>query len=504
MIHNKLKKVLIVLLTIISIINSSFVCVFADDSDDKDDEETFASYVISQQYTIEELLKQMRYISYPSPHGFAAEEGNNIIDKISGLKATVVGYDNVKNGADRIIEFRDGTTIFIQDKYYSTAKGSIEACFDKNTGQFKYFDGNGNPMQIEVPSDQYDEAIEVLKNKILEGKVPGISDPKLAETIIRKGHLTYTQAVNLTKAGTIESLVYDSTTGCVVALVAFGISTAFDCTIRLFNGEDVSTALKDSAVLGIKTGAKAFAIHVISQQLLKTGAPKVFEPAAKSIVKTFGNEFANLIIKSAGQNAGKQAVTNTAVKILQNQALVASVTIVVIMTPDVIRLLNGRISPAQLAKNFGQAIGGLSGAALGTFIGGLVSSGVLVIPAKIAGGIIGGVAGSAVAKWLLDHFLEDDADAMMQIVQTAFSNLCFDYLINEKEAEIIADKLQEMLTGKVIMDMYASENRLLFATELLTPLFEERIKERPHISMPSSEDMRYELINLYGDAIAIH
>jgi len=93
---------------------------------------------------------------------------------------------------------------------------------------------------------------------------------------------------------------------------------------------------------------------------------------------------------------------------------------------------------------------------------------------------------------------------MMQIVQTAFSNLCFDYLINENEAEIIADKLQGMLTGKVIMDMYASEDRLLFATELLTPLFEERIKERPHISMPFSEEMRYELLELYGDAIAIH
>lgn len=32
-------------------------------------------------------------------------------------------------------------------------------------------------MQLEVPRDQYAGAVETMKNKIREGKVPGVTDP---------------------------------------------------------------------------------------------------------------------------------------------------------------------------------------------------------------------------------------------------------------------------------------------------------------------------------------
>ena len=40
-------------------------------------------------------------------------------------------------------------------------------------------------MMLEVPSDQYDEAVELMKQKIGEGKVPGVSDPAEAENLVR-------------------------------------------------------------------------------------------------------------------------------------------------------------------------------------------------------------------------------------------------------------------------------------------------------------------------------
>ena len=64
------------------------------------------------------------------------------------------------------------------------------AAFDGQNGQYRY--GNNGPMQLEVPCDQYAGAVETMRNKIREGKVPGVTDPAEASRLIRRGHLTYT------------------------------------------------------------------------------------------------------------------------------------------------------------------------------------------------------------------------------------------------------------------------------------------------------------------------
>lgn len=57
-----------------------------------------------------------------------------------------------KNGADRLVDNQ-----YIQTKYCSSASKSIAECFENKT--FRYFDAEGKPMQIEVPSDQYESAV---------------------------------------------------------------------------------------------------------------------------------------------------------------------------------------------------------------------------------------------------------------------------------------------------------------------------------------------------------
>ena len=79
---------------------------------------------------------------------FAAERANNLIDIYHGKDAVIVGDNNAKNGADRLVLNKDGTKVWIQDKYYKSATDSVNACFDDETGLFRYFDADGNPMQI--------------------------------------------------------------------------------------------------------------------------------------------------------------------------------------------------------------------------------------------------------------------------------------------------------------------------------------------------------------------
>ena len=127
-------------------------------------------------------------------------------------------------------------------------------------------------MQLEVPADQYDKAVELMKKKIESGKVKGVTDGSEAENLVRKGNVTYAQAKNIAKAGTIDSLKYDAANGVITASCAVGISFALDYAVCKLNGYDTNTALKDSAINGLKTGSVVFASYVISAQITKTGA----------------------------------------------------------------------------------------------------------------------------------------------------------------------------------------------------------------------------------------
>ena len=71
--------------------------------------------------------------------------GNHIVDRVRLKNARILGDNNARNGADRLVS---GTEI--QTKYCSTAARSVGAAFDGQNGQYRYM-GNNGPMQLEVP-----------------------------------------------------------------------------------------------------------------------------------------------------------------------------------------------------------------------------------------------------------------------------------------------------------------------------------------------------------------
>lgn len=100
-------------------------------------------------------------------------ELKTIIDRLEFVYKEVLGAD------------RQIGDIFIQTKYYNSARGSLEACFNPETGQYRYM-SDGKPMQLEVPKDQYEKVVEGFRRKIENGKVPGVTDPNEAANIVRK------------------------------------------------------------------------------------------------------------------------------------------------------------------------------------------------------------------------------------------------------------------------------------------------------------------------------
>src|SRR5699024_6541236 len=111
---------------------------------------------------------------------------------------------------------------------------------------------DGKPMQLEVPKDQYQKVLDGFRRKIEKGKVPGVTDPNEAANIVRKGRLTYQQAVNLTKPGTIESLSYDAFTGAVTCSCALGITFVVTVFLTWRKTGDIKQAIQAGASAGLQ------------------------------------------------------------------------------------------------------------------------------------------------------------------------------------------------------------------------------------------------------------
>ena len=514
---DKLMRRIIATLLFISIVFVSIPMeVFANEIEKQfNKDETYSigevgGYLSSNIKTVENLYADRKFTT-KNGFGFAAERGNNLIDILKGSDATVIGDNNVKNGADRMIVNRDGSIVWIQDKYYSTASGSVKAAFDDISGTYRYIDGEGRPMQLEVPSDQYDDAVKLMKEKIEKGLVPGVTDADEATSLVRKGHLSYRQAVNLAKAGTIESLTYDSMNGAVVATYATGISFAIDYACCILNGLNPEVALKEAGMNGIKSGGVVFATYVISSQIAKTGVTNAMVPTAEAIAKSLGDDVCRVIlertcISTAGLTTAQ--VTNNVAKVLSKELIADGVLIVVLTGVDVVELFRGRISKEELLKNLCVTIisvvtgtvGGIGGAALGS----LIAPGLGSYIGGFVGSMAGGATGSILSETVIAKFYKSDADEMYEIISDEFLVLCEEYLISIDEGNLLAEELKNVLIGDVLKDMYASDNREAFARELLEPLFVEQVAQRTEIELPSEEELRYEMLASLQGVVFVH
>lgn len=460
--------------------------------------------------TANRLFDEIRFHSPLGGKGFAAEQANTLADSIKGAfngqRARIIGDDNAKDGADRLLTDRAGNISLIQSKYYSTAQGSINACFDDN-GVFRYLDKKtGQPMLIEVASDQYDDAVAVMRQYIREGKIPGVTDPEQAGQIVRKGTVTYKQACRIAKAGNIDSLVYDSVNACVESAYSFGISSVVQFAVSMWNGDDLKDALKLSVYTGLKVGGTSFVVSVLSSQLSKAGLNSLLVGSSEAIVDVMGPKAAAVFVNAfrTGGNIYGAAAMRSAAKLLRSNAITAAVSLVILTVPDIVEIFRGRISAKQLMKNVAQTGGGIAGGLGGWYGGAMLGSMVFPGVGTVVGGIIGSVGGGFIVQMatgkIADLFAEDDADEMIDIISHEFESMAEEYLLNEEEANAVIEKLNTSIDANTLKDMYASSNREVYAREvILRPIFNEVSENRTVIEIPTNEEYQEELIDVMED-----
>lgn len=425
-------------------------------------------------------------------HGFAAEKANHLHDVFSGKDAKLVGGDNKKDGADRLV---DG--VLIQTKYCKSGKACVSECFNEN-GQFRYV-SNGKPMQIEVPSDMYDDAVIEMTEQIKAGKIKGV---KNAEDIIKKGRWTYAQAKNIASFGTIEGLTYDAVNGLRLAGTSMGITAALSFAVAIWNGKNWSDSLDNACFDGICVGGVAWIGSVLTAQLGKAGLDQSLRGSANWVVNQMGPKASAWIANGlrSGNDIYGAAATRYVSKVFRGNMAAVVVATLVLSVDDFGRLFNGTASGAQVFKSVTQtasgAAGGVggwmggaaAGAALGSFIPliGTAAGGVI---GGLLGGFAGGSSASAIASNILDKFVEDDAKEMLRKVEKVFGQLAEDYLLTEAEAKSVLKEFQALDVPDLLRKMYASDNRNHFVQAIFRPYIEEHVQVRKHIKLPTDAEL---------------
>lgn len=430
---------------------------------------------------------QMDKFQAAQGHGYAAEQANNLYDILTGKDAKIVGGDNAKDGPDRMVN-----GVNIQTKYCHDAASSVQAAFEN--GQYRYVNADGSPMQLEVPADQYEKAVELMAKRIERGEVPGVTDPEQAKEIVRKGKFTYQQAVNITKFGTIESIAFDAVNGAIICTSAFGITAALTFAQHCWQGDPMDVAVEEAAYSGLQVGGAAFANSVITAQLMRTDLPKLLQGPTDVIVDLLGPKVSAVLANALrdGANIYGAAAMKSLSKLLRCNFVTSTVMTFVLSASDIRNAFRGRISVKQLIKNIATVGGGFVGGTVAVMAGqailGLATGGASTLVAAV-GGMAGGMAGSSGAHALVGQFVEDDAVEMTRLIEDAFCRQAQDYLLNQDELEIALDELNLKLTGEKLLDMYASPNHKAYAEQFVKEIVERTVQGRCRIYMPTDAQM---------------
>lgn len=458
------------------------------------------------------FVEQKAHVNVPGGHGEMVEEAATLLDRMWGMDATVVGRDNVKDGPDRLVN-----GIFIQTKYYNSARGSLEACFRPEDGMYRYM-RDGKPMQLEVPKDQYDKVLFDFKEKIRQGKVEGVTDPEQAEKIVRKGRLTYNQAVNLTKPGTIESLTYDAATGAVMCSCAFGITFVVTAFLAWRKTGDIKQAIKAGASAGLQVFGISFIQHMVVSQIARTGLANTLIGPSQYVVSKLGYQASATIVNGIRVLSGKGAIYGAAAsknlaKILRSNVITSALTFAIFSVPETYNLALKKISSAQYVKNITVLAGSIAGGAGGALAAGILAAkvagatGTAVAPGVgtavgIVGGFAGGMVGAKAIDAVGDILREDDADILARLFNAFVSCMIDEYLLDAAEMDILMKKLDEVPSKefKLLFEkILKSEQQEGAIREFLTPRFDAVVAEREPFFLPVGEDILEAIVEDYEE-----
>lgn len=342
---------------------------------------------------------------------------------------------------------------------------------------------------LEVPFEQYHEIHAHFNN----------SD------IIKQGAFTYEQVRHILDAGNIHNLVIDER-GCIdFKKEIIGMSTAISFAQSKWNGAERSTAVENAVLTGLTVIGEPFAEEIIEKQIDNLNIVDHIEldEGIASAVKKNG---AKAVVKRMASTATKKAmyssvIAKKAITLLNANVVTGAIVTGVMSSVDIMRAIKNQMSPAQLFKNISKTAASVAGSIIGLIVGGgiglsipNVSTTVISLIGGIIGLIIGSILTTTLVKKVLDLFIKDDAVKMLEIFNEELINLVEQYLLNEKELQLVLSDFNEMYNmQEEFRKMYATEDRVAYARTMIEKELNRIVRLRMYLQVPTNEEL-YEAI----------
>lgn len=342
---------------------------------------------------------------------------------------------------------------------------------------------------LEVPFEQYNEIHAHFNN----------SD------IIKQGAFTYEQVRRILDAGNIHNLVIDER-GCIdFKKETIGMSTAISFAQSKWNGAERGTAVENAVLTGLTVIGEPFAEEIIEKQIddLNIVDHIELDEGIASDVKKNG---AKAVVKRMASTATKKAmyssvIAKKAITLLNANVVTGAIVTGVMSSVDIIRTIKKQMSPAQLFKNISKTAASVAGSIIGLIVGGgiglsipNVSTTVISLIGGIIGLIVGSILTTTLVKKVLDLFIKDDAVKMLEIFNEELVNLVEQYLLNEKELQLVLSDFNEMYNmQEEFRKMYATEDRIEYARCMIEKELNRIVRLRMYLQVPTNEEL-YEAI----------
>lgn len=431
------------------------------------------------------------YMRGKQGHGYAAEYGNNTIDRFLGRSVVNAAQNldssgrQVKDGADRIVN-----GVPIQTKYYEDPSAFIAKVVVD--GKLRYMQ-DGKLMQLEVPKDKYESHVEAFQGKIDRGEIAEIAPGSDAKDYICKGHLTYDQSYMVRQALTVQGAVIDAMNAYNLGKDAAVANFIVHFAMETWNGKSVEEAFRASLQAGGRELRHSVLVNVAVQQLSRDSFANLFVRNFVNGEKAGFVGIDNPIYKLADSMAEKvqaSALAESEIgkclgldKVDAYQVISTTVVVCVSYGPDVIKALEGRISGKQMFKNCvvttaSLGVGKFAVWAASKYLG-VATGGVGSAIVSIIGGMFGGYA----AKRMMDNYIQDDSERMFIVLKKEFLDVTMQVNLSQEELlwvadnTIAADNVSDMLE-----EMYMSGEEKRYARELVVAVTILMLSRREKIS----------------------
>ena len=446
------------------------------EEDDDEKEDLLQSPATNSKNSAQMFAEQKKFNARQG-HGYAAERANHIHDIRDGKNAKIVGGDNKKNGPDRNVNGRN-----IQTKFCKSSTDTVRSMLNPD-GSLRYMDGS-KPMAVEVPKEQYNDVVSKLEQKIANGEIKNIKDPKVAKRIIRKSSITYMQSKNIAKFATVDGLVYDfeqATVEITNAKCEIGIGALVVFAHSMWNGDDFGDALKNSCSAAAKSGIVIGVRSVVLSELSKT-------PLDSTIKKFIGSKI------PIGKSSAVRAEFTSSV-----------VTLAILSVPDFIQFFSGQMPFSQLCKNVTITASGIAGGTVGASAGAAIAGaalgsflpGVGTILGGFAGGIIGSLFGSSAASSILEDSYTTEDNRAEKILHETLGILSQDFMLTQDDAELMMIEFKRVDRSNYLLEIDSIDDNQIRANVCKTfvPIMQAILASHEHLRLPSTKEYNNYLKN---------